>query len=224
MEHMLTILIIVNLIINIAALTIFELKKPAVREFLPLVVICAGASLGRVIFSFIPQIQPVTVLVIITGSAYGSLYGYVTGSLCALISNMMLGQGPWTPFQMTAWGTVGLIAGLLGHLFKGNPDNTKLLISADDFWKSPEYIKKGKGLAELAAFSIYGFLSAILFSIITDTLTVSYLGEALTLSSAIAVFATGIAFNIGHAVFNAVLIVLLYHPVKGSLLRCRHKV
>lgn len=221
MEHMLTILIIVNLIINIAVLAIFELKKPAVKDFLPLVVICAGASLGRVIFSFIPQIQPVTVLVIITGSAYGGLYGYVTGSLCALISNMMLGQGPWTPFQMTAWGTVGLIAGILGHLFKTKPDKPDIIISAEDFCKPYKKTKKEKGLAELAAFSIYGFLSAILFSIITDTLTISYLGEAVTFSSAITVFATGIAFNTGHAIFNVLLIILLYHPVKRSLLRCK---
>lgn len=222
MEHMLAIFIIVNIIINIAFLAVFELKRPAVRDFLPLVVICAGASFGRVIFSFIPQIQPVTVLVIITGSAYGGLYGYVAGSLCALISNMMLGQGAWTLFQMTGWGMVGFIAGIIGHLFKSMPYTDSTPISADDFLKPPCHAKKEKGLAELAAFSLYGFLSAILFSIITDTLTISYLGESLTLPSAIAVFATGIAFNIGHGVFNVILTVLLYRPLKKSLLRCRH--
>lgn len=221
MEHMLIILIIINLTINIFALAVFELKKPAVREFLPLVVICAGASLGRVIFSFIPQIQPVTALVIITGSACGSLYGYITGSLCALISNMMLGQGPWTLFQMTAWGTIGFIAGIIGHLFKDKPEKDNILISTDDFCKPYKFAKKGKGFAELAAFSLYGFLSAILFSIITDTLTAAYLGEALTLSSAIAVFITGIVFNISHGIFNVVLIILLYTPVKRSLLRIK---
>lgn len=219
MEHMLTILIIANLIINIFALAVFELKKPAIREFLPLVVICTGASLGRVIFSFIPQLQPVTALVIITGSAYGSLYGYITGSLCALISNMMLGQGPWTLFQMTAWGTIGFIAGILGHLFKEKPQKNNALVSTNDFCMPYKATKKRKGLAELAAFSLYGFLSSILFSIITDTLTVAYLGEALTLSSALAVFITGIIFNISHGIFNVVLIILLYTPVKRSLLR-----
>lgn len=221
MEHMLIILIIINLIINIFALAIFELKKPAIREFLPLVVICTGACLGRVIFSFIPQIQPVTALVIITGSAYGSLYGYITGSLCALISNMMLGQGPWTLFQMTAWGTIGFIAGIIGHLFKDKSEKGNILISTDDFCKPYKSAKKGKGIAELAAFSLYGLLSAILFSIITDTLTAAYLGEALTLSSAIAVFITGIVFNISHGIFNVVLIILIYTPVKRSLLRIK---
>ena len=221
MEHMLTILIIINIIINIAIFAIFELKKPAVRDFLPLVVICAGASLGRVIFSFMPQIQPVTVLVIITGSAYGSLYGYITGSLCALISNMMLGQGPWTFFQMTGWGIIGFIAGILGHLFKRMPEKNNNIISADDFCKPRSCTIKEKGYGELAVFSMYGFLSAFLFSIITDTLSVAYLGEAVTLPSAIAVFATGMVFNVGHGIFNVVLIILLYKPVKKSLLRCK---
>lgn len=221
MEYMLTILIIVNLIINISAFAVFELKKPAIREFLPLVVICAAASLGRAVFSLIPQVQPVTALVIITGSAYGSLYGYITGSLSALISNMMLGQGPWTLFQMTAWGSIGFIAGILGHLFKEMPEKSNILISVNDFCRPYRTAKKEKGLAELAAFSLYGFLSAIIFSIITDSLTVSYLGEALTLSSAAAVFATGILFNISHGIFNAVLIMLLYMPVKQNLLRHR---
>lgn len=223
MEHMLTIFTIIYLIINLAVFAVFELKKPSVRDFLPLVVVCAAASLGRVIFSFIPQVQPVTALIIITGSAYGSLYGYVTGSLCALISNMMLGQGPWTLFQMTAWGTVGFIAGLLGHLFKTKAYISEQTVTSDDFCTPDKYTKKRKGFIELAAFSLYGFLSAFLFSIITDTLTISYLGEALTFSSAIAVFITGIAFNAGHAIFNVVLIFLLYHPVKGSLLRCKNK-
>lgn len=31
----------------------------------------------------------------------------------ALVSNIFLGQGPWTPWQMFAWGTMGMSAGLL---------------------------------------------------------------------------------------------------------------
>ena len=32
--------------------------------------------------------------------------------LTALVSNFYFGQGPWTPFQMFAWGFIGFIAGL----------------------------------------------------------------------------------------------------------------
>lgn len=199
MENLTLIFVIINLIINGVFFTIFELKKPDVKDFIPITVICAAASLGRLVFSFIPQVQPVTALVIISGSAYGGLYGYITGSLCALISNMLLGQGTWTLFQMTGWGIVGLIAGIIGRYFSN---------------------KNGKG--ELITFSIYGALSAFIFSIITDFSTIAYLGDSLTPGSAITVFATGIAFNISHAIFNVILIVLLYHSIKRKLIRCRH--
>ncbi|MFQ9933436.1 MAG: ECF transporter S component [Lachnospiraceae bacterium] len=206
MKNLLLVFIIINLIINICFFAVFELKKPCIRDFIPIAVICAAASLGRLIFSFIPQVQPVTSLVIITGSAYGSLYGYITGALCALISNMMLGQGPWTIFQMTAWGMVGLIAGIIGGPFRA---------------KIYSYQKTKKGVFELSAFFIYGFISVLIFSIITDLMTISYLGNALSLSSAITVFITGILFNIGHGIFNSLLILLIYFPLKNKLIRCR---
>lgn len=32
----------------------------------------------------------------------------MTGAMTALTSNMLLGQGPWTVWQMSAWGMMGL--------------------------------------------------------------------------------------------------------------------
>ena len=37
----------------------------------------------------------------------------MVGALAALASNFFFGQGPWTPWQMYAWGLVGYGAGLL---------------------------------------------------------------------------------------------------------------
>ena len=201
MDNLLYLFLTIHILINLSFFVFFELQKPSVRDFIPIAVICSGASLGRLIFSFIPQVQPVTVLVIITGAAYGPLYGYITGSLCALFSNMLLGQGLWTFFQMTAWGAVGFFAGLIASPFKSKKGYTSPL--------------------ELIAFLIYGFFSAILFSVITDSMTISYLGKALNFASAIATFITGIIFNIGHGIFNVILILILYKPLKRKLIRCR---
>ena len=38
------------------------------------------------------------------------------GAIGMLASNMMLGQGPYTPWQMAAWGLVGLAGALLGRV------------------------------------------------------------------------------------------------------------
>ena len=92
MNHLLLINSAIFLLINIMFLWLFEREKPKPGEILPIVVMCCAASLGRVVFAVIPQVQPVTALVIITGSVYGCRKGYVTGALAALISNLFLGQ------------------------------------------------------------------------------------------------------------------------------------
>ena len=38
------------------------------------------------------------------------------GATAAIVSNI-LGQGPWTPWQMFSWGMIGFIAGLLRNTF-----------------------------------------------------------------------------------------------------------
>ena len=40
--------------------------------------------------------------------------GFMVGATTALVSNLFFGQGPWTPWQMLAWGVVGAAGGLLG--------------------------------------------------------------------------------------------------------------
>lgn len=190
----------IMLIINLVFFLLFERTKPKPADILPIVVICCGASLGRVIFAVIPQVQPVTALVIIMGSVYGCRKGYVTGALCALMSNLFLGQGPWTLFQMTGWGVVGLLAGLLEKVI-GNLDERKKT------W----------------IYAVYSVFAAFLFSIITDFLTISYLGDSLNFASAITVFGAGLAFSVGHAVFNFVLTMFLYGILSRKLVRVKLK-
>ncbi|MHC1625476.1 MAG: hypothetical protein ACXQS2_05690, partial [Methermicoccaceae archaeon] len=39
--------------------------------------------------------------------------GFMVGAISAVVSNLFLGEGPWTIFQMLAWGMVGLVSGML---------------------------------------------------------------------------------------------------------------
>ena len=39
--------------------------------------------------------------------------GLVVGAMSMLVSNVIFGQGPWTPWQMFAMGVVGYLAGVL---------------------------------------------------------------------------------------------------------------
>lgn len=174
----------------------FERKRPSARDLLPIVIMCVIASVGRVIFSFIPGIQPVTAIVIIMGVCYGPQTGFVTGALCALISNIFIGHGPWTPFQMLAWGIIGMIAAGLAHFKWGR--------------KTP-------------VLAIYGVMAGFLYSLIMDIWTVTTLSAGLTLPIALSVFVVGLIFNAGHAIGNGIFIVLLYKPLAKKLIRLKDK-
>jgi energy-coupling factor transport system substrate-specific component len=74
----------------------------------------------RLPFTALPSVQPCTYLIICTGYVFGPLSGFMVGAITALVSNFFLGQGPWTPYQMFAWGMAGLSAGYLKQ-FKPHP-------------------------------------------------------------------------------------------------------
>ena len=91
----------------------FETKKVEPRELVLLAVLAAIAAVGRIPFASLPSIQPTTFVIIMSGYVFGAESGFVIGAVAALASNMIMGQGPWTPWQMVSWGLVGLTAGLL---------------------------------------------------------------------------------------------------------------
>jgi len=94
---------------------VFESRKPQARELVIVAVLCAIAVAGRAAFFMLPQFKPVTALVIIAGVAFGAETGFLVGAMTSFVSNMFFGQGPWTPYQMFAFGVIGFLAGLLFH-------------------------------------------------------------------------------------------------------------
>jgi len=76
----------------------------------------AAAAAGRVLFTPIPGVQPVTFVCLATGAALGPRAGLAVGPLAGLLSNSFLGQGPWTPAQMALWGLAGLTGAALRPL------------------------------------------------------------------------------------------------------------
>ena len=93
----------------------FEASRPALRQLMPTAVLAAVAAAGRVLFSPLPDVKPVSAVAIVAGATLGRRSGFVVGALAALLSNFFFGQGPWTPWQMYAWGLVGYVGGVLGE-------------------------------------------------------------------------------------------------------------
>jgi energy-coupling factor transport system ATP-binding protein len=61
----------------------------------------------------LPQFKPVAAITMISGVAFGGETGFLVGAATMLASNVMFGQGPWTPWQMFAMGLLGFLAGIL---------------------------------------------------------------------------------------------------------------
>lgn len=97
----------------------YERTQPDARIVALVGTLAALAALGRIAFAALPNVKPTTDIVLIAGYALGGAPGFVVGALAGLTSNFFFGQGPWTPWQMAAWGAVGVFGALLARASGG---------------------------------------------------------------------------------------------------------
>ncbi len=174
----------------------FEKKKNQTAELVLIAVMIALAVLGRLIFAPLPGMSPVAAVASLTALSFGPAAGFLVGSLSAVVSNVLFGQGPWTPFQMMAWGLTGYAAGALGR--------TGLLNRP---WQ----------------LAVFGFCSGIAFSLVMDVWSVLALGEGFLWSRYVALLVTAAPFTLIYGVSNAAFLVFLKIPVGRRLERIRKK-
>jgi energy-coupling factor transport system substrate-specific component len=101
-----------------AAVVWLESGPDSAKEIALIATLGGAAAAGRVLFAAIPGVQPVTITAIIAGAALGARAGVGVGMLAAFASNFFLVQGPWTPYQMLAWGACGALGALLAPLLR----------------------------------------------------------------------------------------------------------
>lgn len=89
----------------------FEAKKIDAKEIVIIAILAALAAVSRIPFAAIPSVQPTSFVIIMTGIVFGRETGFIVGIISAFVSNVFLGQGPWTLWQMLAWGLMGFTAG-----------------------------------------------------------------------------------------------------------------
>lgn len=174
----------------------YEKREGSIRRMVLLAVMTALAVAGRFLFAFAPGFKPVAAVVILSAIYMGGEAGFLIGSLAALISNMFYGQGPWTPFQMFAWGSLGWIAGL--------PVLQPLL-------------RKRIPLA------VFGFGAGFYYSAVMDIWTVlSYEGQ-FVLGRYLLALASALPVTIEYAVSNVVFLMAGLGPVGRKLWRIQIK-
>jgi energy-coupling factor transport system ATP-binding protein len=97
----------------------FEAAAVSSKEIALVAMLGTISAAARIPFAAIPNVQPCTFLIICSGYVFGPVAGFMVGAITALVSNFFLGQGPWTPFQMLAWGLAGISAAYLRRLAPG---------------------------------------------------------------------------------------------------------
>lgn len=175
----------------------YERSRPPARVLALVAALAALGAIGRVAFAAFPNVKPTTDIVLFSGYALGGPAGFAVGAVGAVVSNVFLGQGPWTPWQMASWGIVGLGGAAFGRLARGREPNRVVLA---------------------VVCGAAGFLFGALMDLYQWTLAAEH-----TLSSYIAVSGTSLTFNIAHAAGNVVFALLLGPAFIRSLERYRRR-
>jgi hypothetical protein len=175
----------------------YERAHPSSKVLALVATLAALAALGRVAFAPLPNVKPTTDLVLLSGFALGGAPGFAVGAIAALASNLVFGQGPWTPWQMGAWGLIGVIGAALGAA-------------------------SGRRLGRVPLAVACG-AAGLLFGAILDFSTwVTYSGSH-TLGGYVAFSATSVSFNVAHAVGNIVFCLAFGPAFVRALLRFRER-
>jgi hypothetical protein len=96
----------------------YERTRPDARIVALVGTLAAFAALGRIAFAAVPNVKPTSDIVLISGYALGGGPGFAVGAIAGLASNFFFGQGPWTPWQMAAWGVTGIVGAGLALMFR----------------------------------------------------------------------------------------------------------
>ena len=177
---------------------VFESRKPKARELIVISVLCAIAIASRAAFFMLPQFKPIIALVIIAGVCFGGETGFLVGSITGFVSNFLFGQGPWTPWQMFAFGVIGFIAGIL--------------------------FKKGFLRKTKASLCIFGFFATfVIFGGITNPASVIMWQNKITWDMIESSYILGMPFDLIHASGTAFFLWFISEPMIDKLERIKVK-
>jgi energy-coupling factor transport system substrate-specific component len=172
----------------------YERARPPARLVALVATLAALGALGRVAFGALPNVKPLTDIALIAGFALGAGPGFAVGALAALSSNFFFGQGPWTPWEMAAWGACGVAGALVARATGGRVGRVPLAAVC--------------GLAGLGHGAFMDFGDWVLYS---DHTAAWYAVRA----------GTSLPFNLAHAIGNVVFCLAFGPALLRALQRFR---
>ncbi|MGI8585953.1 MAG: ECF transporter S component, partial [Thermoleophilaceae bacterium] len=182
----------------VAGFAWYERSRPPAKVVTLVAALAALAIVGRIAFAPIPNVKPTTDIVLLTGFALGGAPGFCVGAVTALISNFFFLQGPWTPWQMVAWGGVGIAGAGLARLTRGR-----------ELGRVPLALACGA-----AGLAFGAFMDLYIWTLGAEQTPVAYL----------TVSASSLPFNVAHMAGNFVFCLLIGPPLVRALRRYRRRV
>lgn len=187
-----------SLLILCSALAAFfislEHRKLHTRDLVAISSVVALAVAGRAALFMLPQVKLTCAIVILAAMVFGPDVGFICGALSMLVSNMFFGQGTNTPFQMFGMGLVAFLCGLI--FYKKNYGNNRLLAAV---------------VGGVLCFAVYG--------IIVDTGSAVFFASSFKAASLLAVYASGLKFNIVHGVTTFFVLLFSIPNLKNTFER-----
>ena len=175
----------------------FGRNKPRLCEIMTLLVMCVLAILGRVLIP-IPHFKAAYALIMLAGIALGPEYGFIVGAVTAFVGDFFYGIGAYMPFQMTAYGAGGMLA---GFVFMNNKSGRKPWIMA-----------------------VIGFFTVIVWiGPLLDTAHLFVMMPDLSIKSLISSLASGFPVNVMQGICTALIMLFLGKPLLEKLERVRVK-
>ena len=186
------------LAINIAMLSLIgwalwraEQKMSSGSDLILLILLGAFAVSGRVLLDPIPNVQPVTVIVLLAGIHFGAPRAVALAAAVALCSNVLLGHGLWSLYQAVGWSAVGVAGAALSNRL---------------------YVDGRMAIRALAALAA---VSAFAFDWIVSLSALHSLSSEVFLIYLMA----GIPYDLLHAAGNVVFVAWLANPLSEIMTR-----
>ena len=175
----------------------FEGRKPQARELAVMAVLCVIAIVGRAAIP-IPNFKAIFAIIMLAGIAFGPETGFMVGAISAFASNFFYGQGPYTPWQMMAYGAGGMLAGF--------------------------FFARGRLPQKPVAMAVFGFFAVMLWvGPLLDCSSVFLMTTSINWTSVLAIFVSGFPINITQSVCVALVMLLLGRPLLDILERLQRK-
>lgn len=162
-------------------------RKPQTREIVVVLILCVLAILARVVIP-IPHFKPAFAIILLAGMGFGAETGFMVGAVTAFFGNFLAGQGPFTPWQMVAYGAGGMLAGFIyrNRLLPRKP----------------------------AVMAVFGFAVCVVWiGPLLDLSTILLTVDKFSWASAVSIFRSGLPVNAMQGLCTALVMLLFGKPV-----------